>query len=108
MNYKVEIIPHCKRKAKKLVNKYPSFKKEYEILIDSLTDEPMQGIPLGNDCYKIKIAIRSKGKGKSAGARFFTHVIAVREKVYLLIILDKSDEDNISDKELKDLIKQIT
>ena len=69
--------------------------------------DPKQGTPLGNDCYKIRVAIKSKGKGKSGGARAITHVIAVRENVYLLIVFDKSEKDNISDKELQELLKMI-
>ncbi len=67
----------------------------------------MQGTALGNDCYKIRIAIKSKGKGKSGGARTITYVIAVKEEVYLLTVFDKSERDNISDKELQELIKMI-
>lgn len=74
---------------------------------DSLEVDPKQGTPLGNDCYKIRVAIKSKGKGKSGGARAITHVIAVRENVYLLIVFDKSEKDNISDKELQELLKMI-
>lgn len=36
-----------------------------------------------------------------------THVIAVREHVYLLTVFDKSEKDNISDKELQELLKMI-
>jgi hypothetical protein len=34
-------------------------------LVNKLMEEPKLGIPLGNDCYKIRMAITSKGKGKS-------------------------------------------
>ncbi|MFP4288670.1 MAG: type II toxin-antitoxin system RelE/ParE family toxin [Bacteroidales bacterium] len=76
-------------------------------MFDSLEVDPTQGTALGNDCYKIRIAIKSKGKGKSGGARAITHVIAVREHVYLLTVFDKSEKDNISDKELQELLKMI-
>ena len=51
--------------------------------------------------------IKSKGKDKAGGARAITHVIAVREHVYLLTVFDKSEKDNISDKELQELLKMI-
>lgn len=69
--------------------------------------DPTQGTALGNDCYKIRVAIKSKGKGKSGGVRAITQIIAVREHVYLLTVFDKSEKDNISDKELQELLKMI-
>ena len=74
------------------------------------------GQPLGNDSYKIRLSVKSKGKGKSGGARVITHVdseiVGVIEKgaggettVYLLTIYDKSETESISVKELKELIK---
>jgi len=77
-------------------------------MVDSLEDDPEQGIAWGNDCYKIRVAIKSKGKGKSGdGARVITRVIAIRKHVYLLTVFDKSEKDSISDKELKELLKMI-
>jgi len=51
------------------------------------------------------MAITSKGKGKSGGSRVITCVKVVDQDVYLLTIYDKSDNENISDKELDDLLK---
>jgi len=48
-------------------------------LIDSLKVEPKQGQPLGKDCYKIRMAITSKGKGKSGGCRIISCVKIVAE-----------------------------
>jgi hypothetical protein len=39
-----------------------------------LEAQPKSGTPIGNDCYKIRMTISSKGKGKSGGARVITHV----------------------------------
>ena len=107
MSYKVKTVPYFDRQAKRLTRKFASFKKELADLFDSLETDPTQGTALGNDCYKIRVAIKSKGKGKSGGARAITHVIAVREHVYLLTVFDKSEKDNISDKELQELLKMI-
>ncbi|MEM6737693.1 MAG: type II toxin-antitoxin system RelE/ParE family toxin [Bacteroidota bacterium] len=51
------------------------------------------------------MAITSKGKGKSGGARLITYVRVVKEMVYLIDIYDKADQATISDKELKLLIE---
>ena len=49
--------------AKKLLKKYASLRNELIELGDELAENPTLGIPLGKDCYKIKIGIKSKGKG---------------------------------------------
>jgi hypothetical protein len=59
------------------------------------------------NCFKIRMAITSKGKGKSGGARIITFVYIQDETVYLLSIYDKSDKENISNKELRDLIQSL-
>jgi hypothetical protein len=58
-------------------------------------------------CYKIRLAIKSKGKGKSGGARVITYYYIVKNTVYLLAIYDKSNQTNISDKELAELLRFI-
>ena len=74
--------------------------------------------PLGNHCFKIRLAIKSKGKGKSGGARVITfleteiigHIETNKEKqiiVNLVTIYDKSDVSTITNKELKELIANI-
>jgi len=59
--------------------------------VDSLEENPIQGEALGKDCYKIRMAITSKGRGKSGGSRVITRVKVV-------------NQDSISDKELNDLL----
>jgi len=72
-----------------------------------LSDSPVQGKALGNNCYKIRMAIRSKGKGKSGGARIIIHIHIEKQRVYLLSIYDKSSQETLTDKELKELLAYI-
>lgn len=81
---------------------------EYIALLDSLEQDPEQGTPLGNNCFKIRIAIASKGKGKSGGARVIIHVVVTNEVVFLLDIYNKSEQESISEKELAELLKMIS
>ena len=90
-----------------MVKKYPSLKNEYIQLVQSLKEHPVQGSSIGNDCYKIRIAIASKGKGKSGGARIIAYLQVVQTSVYLLTIYDKSRQESITDKELLELLKWI-
>ena len=56
------------KELKKLAKKYPSIKSDYKALLDSLNEEPKQGKPLGKDCYKVRMAINKKEKGKAVAA----------------------------------------
>jgi len=107
MSFKVSVTADFKRESKRLVKKYVSLRKEIGDLIHSLEDEPMLGTPIGNGCYKIRLAISSKGKGKSGGARVITLVWVKEEQVFLLSIYDKSEQDDISDSRLKELVSNI-
>ena len=107
MNYNILTISPFDKQLKRLAKKYPSLKHEFAKLIESLEQEPQQGIPLGNNCYKIRIAIASKGKGKSGGARIITNFVIADNAVYLIAMYDKSEKENITDKELFDLLKYI-
>jgi len=108
MSFEIIATPRFRRDIKALAKKYPSLKNEYARLVNDLEINPQQqGNSLGNDCYKIRIAIASKGKGKSGGARVITHVVIKDNTVFLLTIYDKSEKENITDKELKELLSQL-
>jgi hypothetical protein len=104
MNFNVIVTVGFKKHAKSIGKKYHSIKSDIEALIVSLEENPLQGEPLGKDCYKIRMSITSKGKGKSGGSRVITCVKVVNTNVYLLTIYDKSDKESISDKELNELL----
>jgi hypothetical protein len=74
-------------------------------LINELSEDPQKGTPIGKDCYKIRVAVSSKGKGKRSGTRVITFVRVTSKRVFLLDIYDKSDQINITARELKLLIK---
>ncbi|MCF6175541.1 MAG: type II toxin-antitoxin system RelE/ParE family toxin [Victivallaceae bacterium] len=105
MKAKIIATDNFQKEAKRLLKKYNSLKDELTHLAEQLTEQPTFGIHLGSSCYKIRIAVRSKGKGKSGGARIITTYKITNNIVYLLSIYDKSEFDTISDKNLKRLIK---
>lgn len=76
-------------------------------LVDALEKQPVQGTPIGKDCYKIRLAISSKGTGKSGGGRVITYVRLLQGKVYMLAIYDKTDRDSLTTKELLELLKGV-
>lgn len=107
MSFNVIATPRFRRALKRLVKKFPSLKNEYAALIETLRLAPDTGTPLGHDCYKIRLAIASKGKGKSGGARVITHLYIAGHTVFLLSIYDKAEQDSLSDSELIQLIREI-
>lgn len=107
MSYNVEAIPPFGKQLKRLARKYPSLKSDFQSLIESLEEQPEQGVHLGNNCFKIRIMISSKGKGKSGGARVITNFLISEGTVYLISIYDKSEKENLTDKELKELLKYV-
>jgi len=107
MRFSVEAIDHFKREAKRLIKKYPSLRAEIEDLGTFLKENPFHGVPLRHGFYKIRLAIKSKGKGKSGGARIITYVKIIAETVYLVSIYDKSEQSDIAESELDKLIDEI-
>jgi mRNA-degrading endonuclease RelE of RelBE toxin-antitoxin system len=107
MNYSVKTIQNFEKDFKRLAKKYPSLKSDLLQLIHSLKTDPTQGFSLGNSCYKIRMAIKSKGKGKSGGSRVITYLKIQESTIYLLTIFDKSEQDNISDSELSSLLDSL-
>jgi len=107
MPFNIEATPAFLLDAKKLAKKYPSLKTNIAGLAKQLTANPTLGTPLGKDTYKIRLAIVSKGRGKSGGARVITCVKIIATTVYLVSIYDKSVQDDITDKELKERIKNL-
>jgi len=108
MSYNIIPIEKFKKEVKRLIRKYPSLIKELADLNDILSKQPTTGTPLGNDTYKIRLSIKSKGKGKSGGARVITYIVTENKEVYLLTIYDKSELDSIDTKTVKVIIAGIT
>ncbi len=107
MNYDILYTDNFERELKRLAKKYRSIKSDLANFLSVLDKNPTLGIPLSKNCYKIRVAISSKGKGKSGGARVITHVHVDGNLIYLLSIYDKSDKESISNKELEALLKYI-
>lgn len=109
MNYNIIVKPSFQREAKRMMRHYPSFKKDYEALLQELEQNPKAGTDLGGGLRKIRMKITSKGKGKSGGARVISFTIIVSEQdavLNLLFIYDKAERSSISKKEIEDLLQK--
>lgn len=81
MNYNIKTYPQFEREIKRLSKKYHSLKEDFANLIESLKENPMQGADMGKGVHKVRMAISSKGKGKSGAARVITLILALSEKI---------------------------
>ena len=112
MSFTVLLTDNFKREFKRLFKKFRSLEQELTELYGQLAENPTEGtlistLPNDNKVYKIRLAVKSKGKGKSGGMRVISYTITLSGNVYLLSIYDKSEKPNISDKEIQQLIKDI-
>lgn len=110
MSVNLILTPNFEKEAKKLLKKYASLKVELEILETQLIANPKLGAPLGKNAYKIRIAVKSKGKGKRGGLRVITYLeietfVEELTRVFLLSIYDKSITATLTKKEIIRLIE---
>ena len=105
----MRIVPSPKfdREIKRLAKKHRSIPQDFRLLLDNLQANPTMGEPLGKDCYKVRMAISSKNKGKSGGARLITCVKIVNDTLFLLSIYDKSEQETIADEEIDAVLKSL-
>jgi len=101
-----------RRNVKRLAKKYPSMANDLLDLKKDLKLSPFQGTDLGGGKRKVRMAIASKGKGKSGGARVITFSLDKesdeRITITLLTIYDKSEISNLSDHFVDWLISQLS
>lgn len=109
MSCKIVVTKSFLKELKRLSKRYRSLKDDVAELGVSLRENPLQGVDLGQGLRKVRMAITSKGKGKSGGARVITYTVLLREvdsELKLLAIYDKSECDTLSDGTLRSILKQ--
>lgn len=110
MNFKVIPTPTFAKSLKALAKRYRSMKADMDAFRKSLVEDPFQGTELTPGVRKIRMAITSKGGGKSGGARVITYNVLTAEqdgKVYLMEIYDKSDAQTVKLNVIKEWIKEL-
>ena len=114
MSSEIKTTSRFRKEDKRLFKKYPSLKNDLFDLENLLNKNPRSGTSLGNNFYKLRLQITSKGKGKSGGARVITRIDVTflrpnteHLNIYLATIYDKSEVSTMTEKELKTLLKEI-
>ena len=101
-------LPYFDHRFKRLAKKFKTLPAELAKLAQSLENDPVQGVSLGNGLYKIRLASESKPGGKSGGFRVITYQVVELENesmVYFVTIYDKSEESSIQKDNLLKVIK---
>ena len=109
MNYEIVATKTFRKKVKELSKKYHSLKNDLEEFEKELLKNPEMGDNLGGNVRKVRMAITSKNKGKSGGARVITFHFFVdfaHTDIYLLTIYDKGEQRTISSHEIENLKKE--
>ena len=108
MKVTISTIDEFDRRVHQLAKKYKSLKADLKTLQQELMKNPLMGTDLGGGVRKIRMAIASKGKGKSGGARVLTLTVLVSDDadVTLLTIYDKNEIDNVSDEYIRWLVSE--
>ena len=99
-----------KRQFKRLMKKYHSLLHDFDVWKQELKNNPLAGDDLGAGVRKIRMAIDSKGKGKSGGARILTLNILLDAEtmdITLLTIYDKGEIPNVNDDYIKFLVENL-
>ena len=107
MSFQVKAGAEFRRSIRRLSKKYRSLPDDVAEVVKKLLSAPQLGTPIGHNCYKIRVAIASKNKGKSGGARIITYVRIMGETVILLAIYDKAELANISEQQVLELLARL-
>ncbi len=92
------------------MKRHRSLKADLEKLISSLENNPAQGDEFSPGIRKVRMAISSKGRGKSGGARVITYTVVVAEnegRVYLMDIYDKADYSTVDVEVVQQMIRDL-
>lgn len=110
MSFNVNVTSDFAKAVKRLNKKYPSFKRDYACFLESIAENPFQGVELYPGIRKIRMQIKSKGKGKSGGARVITFNVLVDDEdgdVYLLLLYDKEEASTVDVGVVRELIHEM-
>ncbi|MBR1378322.1 MAG: hypothetical protein IJ557_04245 [Bacteroidaceae bacterium] len=110
MNYEFRLSPDFIKGVKALSKRYPSLKEDLNALRQSLAENPYQGIDLGSGLRKIRMNIKSKGRGKAGGARVITFNVIISQSdmvIALVYIYDKADASSVKNDVMRDIVKSM-
>lgn len=105
-SYRVVLTSPFKSCVRQLGKRYPNVKDDIRVAISALLQEPRLGvvIPGGSGIRKLRVRNSDARKGKSSGYRLLYFVDEHPKPVFLY---SKSDREDVTRKELQELLLQI-
>ena len=88
--------PTFEKSYKRLKKKYFSLKSDLEEFKKEFKENPGVGEDLGGGFRKIRIAIKSKNKGKRGGARIISYDMCIKAEGKIIILVEIYDKSEIS------------
>ena len=110
MNYDFRPSPDFVKGVKALAKRYPSLKSDLMLLRQSLEKDLEQGVDLGGGLRKIRMNIKSKGRGKAGGARVITCNIIISKSdmvIALVYIYDKADASSVKNEAMRKIVEEM-
>ena len=100
-----EVTIEFEKSLKRLSKKYKSLKDDYIQFLNELEENPYIGDEIIENCRKARIAIKSKGKGKSGGGLIIFYYEIVNDEIILIYIYDKNEMENVNDDFIRYLLQ---
>ncbi len=91
---------------KKLSKQYRHLQNDINTFLNSIDSKEDLGIELKSNIFKVRVKNSDKNKGKSAGYRLISYLAIIDNELHLLYIYDKSKLENLTEKEIDNLILQ--
>ena len=110
MSYEIQTYSEFDKALKKLAKRYRSIPDDLETFLESLQENPFQGVELFPNVRKIRMTIGSKGRGKAGSARVITANAIVAEhegRIALITIYDKADASSVDNKIVKQIAREL-
>ncbi len=111
MSYKVILTHSFKQSVKRLGKRFRHVKEDVRTAVEALERTPQLGvqIPDGSEVRKLRVANSDLAKGKSGGYRLLYKLTDQPEPMlYLLLLYAKSDQEDVTKDELRQLLDDLT
>ena len=105
-NLDIIALPQFEKELKQLAKKHTSIDKDFERFVKELSVNHFMGSKPGNNCFKVRMNIKSKKAGKRGGDRVITCVKLESTKLYLVSVFDKAYRESISKEEIDLILKK--
>jgi len=93
------------KEVKKLSKKFKFIKDDLKQAVDEINSKNSIGVSIGYDLYKKRVKNSSIPTGKSGGFRVIIYK-RFKDSIVLLTIYSKTQKENLSDNELKELLEK--